>query len=110
MHHDVLMVVRGQLVGTGSLIPSCGYQGWGSGGCSFQQVPLPAEPSGSDAWSSTQASCLFNGASGSLECLRYPVLGIRLCASGLLGNSMILPPRLVLSMPFPCFSWIIGHS
>lgn len=35
MHHGVLMVVRGQLVGTGSLIPACGYQGWSSGGCSF---------------------------------------------------------------------------
>lgn len=73
MHHDVLLAVRGQLVGTGSLILSCGYQGWSLGGCSFQQVPLPAEPSGSDAWSSTQASCLFNDAPGSLECLRYPV-------------------------------------
>jgi hypothetical protein len=38
--------IRGQLAGVSSLLPSCGSQGPNSGDHIWQQMPLPADPSG----------------------------------------------------------------
>lgn len=43
-HRSVSAEVRGQLVGTGSLLP-CGFLGLDSGSQIWQEVPLLPEPS-----------------------------------------------------------------